>query len=196
MNTDDDGKRTKDLLLSKAEFARKIGLSAGRISQLIAEGLPVRRGRVPLSEATSWIRANVASAAPGLRESSAASDTEGGAAIADDEPADLVEARRRKLVADERLTRIQIAEREGRLIDRSDVHKALSSFARLQSGKWQNFATRYGQEMAAEIGCDPKMLMAVLDRYIRAQLEEIANTKPTLPVGASACSSDNVQAGI
>ncbi len=171
--------------VSQAEFARAEGVSRQRVSQWRGMGMPCTdAGRVKVVEARRWLASTV-DRAGSVSERDVLSrqgngDDEGAA-----EATDLTEARRRKLVADETFVRLQIAEKNGSLVDREEVRRALSAFARLQSTKWQNFATRYGQEMAAEIGCDPKALMAVLDRYVRVQLDEIANTKPTLP-GATA----------
>lgn len=44
------------MTISKAELARRLGISRQRISQLIAEGLPVKNGgKLDLSEALAWI---------------------------------------------------------------------------------------------------------------------------------------------
>jgi len=66
-------------------------------------------------------------------------------------------------------------------VNRDEVRRALTSFARLIRDKWVNFANRYGQQIASDIGADPKATMAALDRYVRLQLDEVANAKPTLP---------------
>ena len=46
--------------VSKSAFARHLGVSPGRVSQYIAQGLPVRwNGTVNIERAERWIRKNV-----------------------------------------------------------------------------------------------------------------------------------------
>ena len=41
---------------TKTAFAARVGLTKGRISQLVAEGLPVRSdGRIDVAEGLAWI---------------------------------------------------------------------------------------------------------------------------------------------
>ena len=48
-------------VVSKAEFSRRLGVSKARVSQYLADGLPVRPdGRLDLDRASAWVRANVA----------------------------------------------------------------------------------------------------------------------------------------
>ena len=67
------------------------------------------------------------------------------------------------------------------MVNKDEVRRALTAFARLQRDKWTNFPNRYGQQIAGAVGCDARLLMATLDQYVRLQLEEIANTKAMLP---------------
>lgn len=47
-------------IINKQELARRLGVSAPRISQLLKRGLPVRRdGKIDLEPALSWITAHV-----------------------------------------------------------------------------------------------------------------------------------------
>jgi hypothetical protein len=47
-------------LITKAEFARELNISKGRVSQLLKLGLPVRDGRIDRVEGACWYRANIA----------------------------------------------------------------------------------------------------------------------------------------
>jgi hypothetical protein len=48
------------MLVSKSELALELGISAPRVSQFIAIGLPVRGdGQVDLAEACRWVLANI-----------------------------------------------------------------------------------------------------------------------------------------
>lgn len=45
---------------TKTAFAARVGLSKGRISQLIAEGLPVRAdGQIDVAQGLNWIETNL-----------------------------------------------------------------------------------------------------------------------------------------
>lgn len=159
--------------MAQAEFARHIGLSRQRVGQLIAEGLPVTSGRrIRVAEAVEFIRSHIETAAtlPVERATSEASD----------EPTDIIAARIAKLTEETSLLRLQIAEKERTLVSRDDVRRGLASFSRLQRDKWINFPNRFGAQIAAESGAEPRALMASLDRFVREQLNEIANIKPSV----------------
>ncbi|MEJ1158856.1 hypothetical protein [Prosthecomicrobium sp. N25] len=44
-----------------------------------------------------------------------------------------------------------------------------------------NLPNCYGQQIAAEVGWEPQGQRASLDRFVRLQLDEVANAKPTFP---------------
>jgi hypothetical protein len=94
---------------------------------------------------------------------------------------DLTEARRLKVLADTDLTRLSIEIDRGLLVNKEDTRRALAAFSRLIRDKWVNFANRYGMQIAGAVGAEPKALMAELEKAVRLQLDEISNTKPTLP---------------
>lgn len=42
--------------ISKAEFGRRIGVSRARVTQLVGEGLPVRKnGKIDFAKAAQWV---------------------------------------------------------------------------------------------------------------------------------------------
>lgn len=86
-----------------------------------------------------------------------------------------------KLAVDLQIAQEELRKIRSETVNRDETRRALTSFARLIRDKWVNFANRYGQQIASDIGADPKATMASLDRYVRLQLDEIANAKPTLP---------------
>ncbi|OCC05127.1 hypothetical protein BA190_09430 [Labrys sp. WJW] len=75
----------------------------------------------------------------------------------------------------------ELKKRRGETVHKADVELALANFSRLIRDKWLNFANRYGQEIAGDVGADAKAVMASLDRCVRDQLIEISNTRPTVP---------------
>lgn len=66
-------------------------------------------------------------------------------------------------------------------VSRDETRKALAAFSRLVRDKFVNFGNRYGPQLAAAVGADPTLLMAELDKAIRLQLDEVANSTATLP---------------
>lgn len=57
--------------MTKTAFAGHIGVTAGRVSQMITEGLPVLPNcKLPLDAAETWYRANVRQKADGSKHSS------------------------------------------------------------------------------------------------------------------------------
>lgn len=146
----------------KSEFAARLGLTRGRVSQMIAAGLPVTDdGQVPVAEALAWVEANIHQAASG-----------GGAE-------DLRAAKVRLTQAQAQLAELTAAEREGQLIDKSDARRLLLTFARLQRDTVLQFASREGPSLAAELGVEPRAMVAALDREMRNLL--IAMTSHKLP---------------
>ena len=67
------------------------------------------------------------------------------------------------------------------MVNKDEVRRGLTAFARLQRDKWTNFPNRYGQQIAAAVGADAKLVMATLDQFVRLQLTEIADSKFTMP---------------
>lgn len=66
-------------------------------------------------------------------------------------------------------------------VSREEVRRAISDFSRLLSAKLTNFPSRYGLEIAAAANCEPRPLIAALDKFMRAQIEELSSVKPMLP---------------
>lgn len=163
-----------DTLISKADFSRRLEVSKARVSQMIAMGCPVgAEGLIPLNEALEWVRQNVNRVVRGRP-----------AGVKSDGPNDLpplVEARTRLLLVQVDRNQVALTKERGDLVDREETRRALAAFSRLIRDKWVNFGNRYGQQIAAAIGADPKLVMAELDKAVRLQLDEIANARATLP---------------
>ena len=67
------------------------------------------------------------------------------------------------------------------LVSREQTRRAVAAFSRLIRDKWVDFGNRYGQQIAAAVGADPKLVMAELDKAVRLQLDEIANVQAPVP---------------
>ncbi|MGV6849757.1 MAG: hypothetical protein ACWA5A_15400 [Marinibacterium sp.] len=92
--------------LTKTAFAKRIGLTAGRVSQMISDGLPVlTNGKVNVEADKAWIDANV-----NHRNS-----------VAKGAASELAKVKQEREEAQRDLLRLQLAEKEKRLIDRKAV---------------------------------------------------------------------------
>ena len=152
---------------SKAEFAARAGLTAGRISQLIAEGLPVRSdGSIDVAQGLAWMEANL----------DAARRNKGGSPGPGNRAATLAEARRLHEIV--KVQRAKLAyEREQRsLIDAEDARRTVFARARAERDAHVAWVQRAAPIVAAEAGGDPNKTFAVLDRMMREHLEHLADT--------------------
>ena len=165
--------------LSIGAFAKLVGVSHEAIRKGIKPGgvVPAPAGRTaPATRAGRWHATRAPSKVRGGRPMTASTPEASTSAVAKFD----------QLKTAEKALQVQLLQEELRqakaeTVNRDDVRRSLTAFARLIRDKWVNFPNRYGQQIAAEVGCDPKGLMASLDRFVRLQLEEIANAKPTLP---------------
>ena len=147
--------------LSKKGFAEAIGVSAGRVSQLIKAGLPVEpNGRIDAEAGSAWYRENV----DGNRRQGAGEVPVYASAKAEREAADAWTARLKA----ERLA--------GSLIDRKAVLFAIESRARAERDSWIGWVNRIAPAIATVTGGDMAAIVAVLDREVRDQLEALSRT--------------------
>lgn len=111
--------------LSKKGFAEAIGVSAGRVSQMIAGGLPVEpNGRIHVARGKAWVAENVD---PNRRRASL-----DGLASSVSVPPALVSHRAVRDAAEAEIARLK-AERMGRaLIDRAATLRTIESRARFE----------------------------------------------------------------
>jgi len=147
--------------MTKTAFAERLGVSAGRVSQMVKQGLPVLdNGRVPLAAAESWYRANIRQRA---------GDAQHSANI-------LGQLRQDREEAQRDLLQLDLARRKGELIDRRQVELALHDRARGERDAHTAWVSRVAPIIAAELGVDLARLYATLDRELRAHLQELSET--------------------
>lgn len=145
--------------MTKSAFAGHIGVSKGRISQMIRDGLPVLdNGRVPVEAAVAWYHANIRHSAQTAKK---AAD-------------DLALVKRQREEAHRDLLRLQVEEKAGRLIDRRAAEAAIFERARAERDAHLAWCSRIAPLIATETDCDLSSLFAALDREMRAHLEELA----------------------
>lgn len=151
--------------VSKGEFARLIGVTAGRVSQLITRGLPVEpNGRIHIERGRAWLRENVD---PNRRR----------AMIEDAAPvlAPTANPRAVRAVAEAKLISLKADRLEGSLISRAAVLRAIEARARQERDAWIGWTNRVAAEIARITGADTAAVYALLDRLVREQLQALAD---------------------
>jgi len=155
-----------DNIVSKTQFAAALGITPGRVSQLIKAGLPVRAdGKLDLAAASAWYRQRVARPAskPVVRM-----------------PGDdsLAEARRRREWI--RLAREQLLLEKvrGEVVDVSDVEAAAFERGRAERDALLNFPSRVAPIIAAEFEIDSRKLFLSLKKQVRLFLSERSEYPP------------------
>jgi hypothetical protein len=73
--------------------------------------------------------------------------------------------------------KVRLQKMKGELVDRAKATAAVFDLARRERDAWQNWPPRIAANMAAELGIDPHQMEAVLDKYLRQQLSELAEVK-------------------
>lgn len=150
--------------LSKKGFAELLGVSPGRVSQMLTDGLPLGpNGRINVKAGLEWYRANVD---PNRRRV---------------EAPDLLEThamtpRARLDAAKAELAELQIEERRRALVSRKQAEAAIYERARGERNSWIGWVSRASAVLASETGADPSTLFATLDRLVRDQLTHLAET--------------------
>ncbi|AXS39706.1 hypothetical protein [Breoghania sp. L-A4] len=154
----DSGPKT----LSKRAFGEAIGVSAGRVSQLIAAGLPVEpNGRIELARGRDWYRENV----DGNRRRGEAGDDW-----------TLASAKAEREAADAKTARLKAEILAGNLIERRAALQAIESRARAERDAWIGWVNRVAPALATSTGGDLSAIVAILDREVRDQLASLART--------------------
>lgn len=155
-----------DGTISKSGLAKELGLSKGRISQLVGQGLPVLpNGRLERAVALKWIEENIdqnrrkTSDAPGIVDRRLHSD--------------LKTAKEAEQV---KLLQIEVARKLEKLVDRAATENAIVARARLERDAHLNWVMRTAPVLAGEIGADPARTFAALDRMMREHLAELSET--------------------
>lgn len=152
---------------SKTAFAARVGLTKGRISQLVAEGLPVRPdGRIDVEAGLAWMERNLD---PSRRN-------KGGApSVAAGTPS-VAEVRRMLLLVQVQRARLAYDRERGHLIDAAAATATVFARARAERDAHLAWVQRAAPLVAAETGADPRVTFAVLDRLMREHLEHLADT--------------------
>jgi hypothetical protein len=149
--------------VSKAAFAERVGLTRGRISQLIAQGLPVLPdGRIEVEAGLRWMEENLD---PGRRGKGG---TQSGTTPS------LAEARRLHEIVKVQRAKLAYERERGDLVNRSAVKVAVFARAKAERDAHMAWVARVTPLLAAELGADPARTFAALDRLMREHLVDLA----------------------
>ena len=158
--------------LSQRAFAKAAGIKQGRVSQLVADGLPVAEdGKIDEAAGKGWIAANID---PDRRRGGGKTKTPRRPDTGIMESVSRL--RGHKLVREAQLLDIELRRKNGELIDRGEAERVIFARARQERDAWLGFASRAAAVLAAEAGVDPGRAFQVLDRIIREHLAELAAT--------------------
>lgn len=160
---------------TKTAFAARVGLTKGRISQLVAEGLPVRPdGQIDVEVGLAWIEDNLD---PSRRN-------KGGAFAAPTSPArvstTLAEAKRLHEIVKVQRAKLAFEKEQGQLVETLAATRTVFARARAERDAHMAWVQRTAPLLAAEVGADPRATFAALDRMMREHLEYLAD----MPLGS------------
>lgn len=162
---------------TKTEFSARVGLTKGRISQLIAEGLPVRSDdRIDVDAGLAWMENNLDPAKRNKGGTAAHSGKTNGAAPVSGGALTMSEARRLYMVTQVQRARLAYDKERGKLIDAGDAERTVFARAKGERDAHIAWVQRSAPVMAAELGLETGPVFAVLDRLMREHLEHLAST--------------------
>jgi hypothetical protein len=148
--------------LTKAAFAEKVGLTRGRISQLIGQGLPVGTdGQIDAEAGLRWMEDNLDP------------DRRGKGGVAGTTPS-LAEARRLHEIVKVQRARLALDRERGDLVNRATVRGAVFARAKAERDAHMAWIARVTPLIAAELNADPARTFAALDRLMREHLVDLA----------------------
>lgn len=156
---------------TKTEFAARVGLTKGRISQLVADGLPVRPdGRIDVETGLAWMERNLDPSRRG----------KGGTVSTGASAPSVAEVRRMLMLVQVQRARLAYDKERGQLIDAGAAKATIFARARAERDAHMAWVQRSAPLLAAELGADPRTTFAALDRMMREHLEHLAD----LPLGS------------
>ncbi|CAK0759374.1 Phage DNA packaging protein, Nu1 subunit of terminase [uncultured Gammaproteobacteria bacterium] len=189
---------------SQRQFAQRIRLSQGRVTQLVKDGLPLlANGRIDVVAALQWLEQNLDQArsarAKGittepvpepLPNAKLLSLEQGGPLVAQPvlaAPASppaapavgsvtMSEARRQHEIVRVAYARLRFDKERGKLISKDEVKIVVFNRARKERNAHLGWIMRTSPLMAADLNVDPTLMFSVLDRYVREHLVDLANT--------------------
>lgn len=162
--------RKSSKIVSKAEFAKVIGVSKSRVSQLIRDGLPVdNNGTIELTAGKRWVAKNLDA---NRREARKPAATRTSAPLR----GSASQNRNLKLKWEAEIRKLEYLKESGALVDRETAERSIFERARSERDRWIGAIPRIVNRLAAETDGDTVILFPIVDGIIRDQLMELAAT--------------------
>ena len=183
---------------SQRQFAGRVGLSQGRITQLVKEGLPLLgNGRIDVDAALRWLEQNLdharsarakgaspeAAPEPPPRPAPAPKakqvpPRQAAPPVSPAAPAvggvTMAEARRQHEIVRVANARLKFDKERGKLVNKDDVKILVFNRARKERNAHLAWIMRASPLMAADLQVDPTLMFSVLDRHVREHLSDLA----------------------
>ena len=157
--------------MPKIRFAQIVHCSPATVSRYVKAGLPVEpNGRINLDRGWGWLRARKAA--------EEGEDAPGAPSPAIGLP---LTARGQRDVSEAEISRLKAEKMAGRLIDLRATLRVVEGRARFERNSWIGWVNRAAPLVASEAGADMALVVAILDREVRAQLAALAATPLELP---------------
>ena len=154
------------LQLSKSGFAKKVGVTPGRVSQLIKLGLPVDAdGKIDVARGRIWLAENVNPVRSAAQKQDALPFTEEG------KQASLTTERIRLAKEHADAAEFKNAQLRGELVRATSVEREWSAVLRKVRSGVMAVPSRIRQQLPHLTGHD----MEIIDRELRAALEDLSN---------------------
>jgi len=156
-----------DTFETKTAFADRVGLTKARISQLVADGLPVRPdGKIDVEIGLAWIENNLD---PARRY-------KGGSPNTTNRSATLAEAKRVHEIVKIQRAKLAFEREQGKLIDADRAEQTVFARAKAERDAHIAWVQRSAPIMASELGVETGPVFTVLDRLMREHLEQLSST--------------------
>ncbi|BBF94902.1 hypothetical protein [Blastochloris tepida] len=148
--------------VSKRAFADLIGVTQGRVSQMIKAGLPVEpNARIHVAKGRAWVRDNI--------------DTNRRrASLGEDDDLRAPTPRSTRDAAEAEIALLKAGRLAGNLIDRKATLRTIETRARQERDAWIGWVNRAAPELARLPAGDLAAMVAALDRLVRDQLAALA----------------------
>jgi hypothetical protein len=180
--------------LSERQYASRVGLSRGAIQKAKATGRVVLHtdGSID-AEASDALRAQATDPsktrkAPKLKPVSEAAVSAVGETLREQgmsappvgSGTTFLQAKTANEVLKAQERRLRLQKLKGELIDRARALSLVFRLARQERDVWVNWPARAAALMAADLGVEPAAMQKVLEKHVRAQLDDLAEVKPDL----------------
>jgi hypothetical protein len=163
---------TRPIITTKSRLAKRLGISAARITAYVAEGLPTRAdGTLDQRVALNWIGQHVASDERRPIGQRLGGRPKGRPPLAPPKgEASYGEARRLLEVLKAQRLKLEVDQLRGRLLEREQVTTEVFELGRQYRDSWLNWPSRVAAILAAQWGVDALTVQRDLDVEVRSHL--------------------------